>query len=200
MSKNIFEFISRLSQMDIQITLESGKLMVSSETEMDDSILDEIREHKASLISYLGALSAEGGGYESIGHVADKSYYGLSSAQKRLFFLQEFASGSISYNMPMVNYLGRTVDRDRLSEALAGLIRRHESLRTSFERLDGVPYQYVHKEVFFELDEASVSMEESGEYIRSYIRSFDLGKAPLMRSLLLKVDGAGYLWVVDVHH
>ena len=167
---------------------------------LKDLFTKPVLSEQADLIVQLGFVHSEAESYRAIVHVKDVPYYLLSSAQKRLFFLQEFAPESTGYNMPMVNYLGKEVDGKRLQSSLQGLISRHESFRTSFERRDGVPYQHIHADVGFVLDEARVSEEESAAYIRSYIRPFDLGKAPLMRSLLLEVEGVGYLWVVDIHH
>ena len=139
-------------------------------------------------------------GYMAIEKAPHQEYYPLSSAQKRLFFLQEFAPQSTSYNMPMVNYLGKEVDPQRIATVLHQLIARHESLRTGFEKIDGVVMQKIHSDVPFELDTHECLPNEFEDYFHSYIRPFDLAQAPLLRSSLVHIKEVGYAWIVDLHH
>ncbi|HEY0065826.1 MAG TPA: amino acid adenylation domain-containing protein, partial [Flavisolibacter sp.] len=139
-------------------------------------------------------------GYLDIEKAPHREYYPLSSAQKRIFFLQEFAPQSSSYNIPMVNYLGREVDPERIATVLRQLIARHESLRTSFEKIDGAVMQKIHSDAPFELDTHECRPQEFDAYLQSYIRPFNLAQAPLLRSSLVHVTGVGYAWIVDIHH
>jgi tyrocidine synthetase-3 len=139
-------------------------------------------------------------GYLDIEKAPHKEYYPLSSAQKRIFFLQEFAPQSSSYNIPMVNYLGREVDPERIATVLRQLIARHESLRTSFEKIDGAVMQKIHSDAPFELDTHECLPQNFDAYLQSYIRPFNLAQAPLLRSSLVHVTGVGFAWIVDIHH
>ncbi|HEY0066242.1 MAG TPA: condensation domain-containing protein, partial [Flavisolibacter sp.] len=139
-------------------------------------------------------------GYLAIQKAPHREYYPLSSAQKRLFFLQEFAPQGTGYNMPMVNYLGREVDTERINTVLRQLIARHESLRTGFEKTEGVVMQKIHSNVPFKLDIHECLPHEFEGYVHSYIRPFNLAQAPLLRSSLVHIKGAGYAWIVDLHH
>jgi amino acid adenylation domain-containing protein len=139
-------------------------------------------------------------GYLDIEKAPHRDYYPLSSAQKRIFFLQEFAPQSSSYNIPMVNYLGREVDTERIATVLRQLIARHESLRTSFEKIDGAVMQKIHSDAPFELDTHECLPGGFDAYLQSYIRPFNLAQAPLLRSSLVHVTGVGYAWIVDIHH
>ncbi|HET6208874.1 MAG TPA: condensation domain-containing protein, partial [Jatrophihabitans sp.] len=67
----------------------------------------------------------------------------LSSQQAGLWLDSELASNSASYNMISVMRLRGPVDAGLLRTALAGLVARHEALRTSFVEQDGVPRQQV---------------------------------------------------------
>jgi amino acid adenylation domain-containing protein len=138
--------------------------------------------------------------YINIEPAAYREYYPLSAAQKRLYFLYEFAPLSTSYNMPMVNYLGETVDKQRIILALEKLIARHENLRTSFVKIDGTGWQKVHQDVSFELDQHECLPGDFNAWMDAYIRPFDLGAAPLIRSAIVHVKGSGYTWIVDMHH
>jgi amino acid adenylation domain-containing protein len=142
--------------------------------------------------------------------VEKKEYYELFSAQKRLYFLQEMDAGNITYNLPMVLPLKQEVDLDRLESALKELIERHESLRTSFERINGEPVQRIHDEVEFAIEYFELATGVTGKMGKihhstfiiqnSFIRPFDLSQAPLIRSGIIRCIDGNYIWMLDMHH
>jgi amino acid adenylation domain-containing protein len=154
--------------------------------------------------------SSEKGGYVSMVPVEKKEYYTLSSAQKRLYVLSQMENVGIGYNLPMAVMLEGNPDRERLEEAFAGLIKRHESFRTSIEIVEGQPVQRIHEDVKFEIEyyqvEVKVKVEEvrsslfegtrglaplyispAASTIKNFIRPFDLSQAPLLRVGLVKL-------------
>ena len=66
----------------------------------------------------------------------------LSFAQSRLWFLDRFVGGVVTYNMPTVFGIAGPLDVEALGSAIDD-VGRHESLRTIFPDIDGVPYQQV---------------------------------------------------------
>ncbi|CAM5373110.1 hypothetical protein SNARM312S_08027 [Streptomyces narbonensis] len=68
----------------------------------------------------------------------------LSFAQRRLWFLHRFEGPSATYNVPMRLRLDTQPDTDALTSAIGDLIRRHESLRTTFTETNGTPTQHIH--------------------------------------------------------
>ena len=67
----------------------------------------------------------------------------LSYAQQRLWFLNRFEGGVATYNMPTAFRISGALDVEALGAALDDVIARHESLRTIFPDIDGVPLQEV---------------------------------------------------------
>ncbi|POO76511.1 hypothetical protein C1T30_42770, partial [Bacillus sp. MBGLi97] len=90
--------------------------------------------------------------YEAIKPTEQRETYPVSSAQKRIYVLQQLEDGGTGYNMPAVLELEGKLDPERLDRAFKELIKRHESLRTSFEQDGGgEPVQRIHDEVPFTL-------------------------------------------------
>ena len=129
-----------------------------------------------------------------------KDFYSLSSAQRRMYFLYEYAPESIAYNLPHVLKLEGALDRDRLSQSFKALIARYESLRTSFVLMDGEAVQRVHDKVTFTLEYYEAKESETQQIVREFIRPFDLSRAPLVRVGLLKQSARSHLMIVDLHH
>jgi tyrocidine synthetase-3 len=160
----------------------------------------------AQLAGYI--QSAKESLYSSIAPVEEKEYYPLSSAQKRLYYLQQMHKKCVFYNLPMIFIVEGQLRKDHPGKAFRELIRRHESLRTSFQLVDEEPVQRIHDEVEFqvEYDEegtrglAPLPIEPTETLISSFIRPFDLSQAPLLRLEILQIDKEKYLWLFDIHH
>jgi amino acid adenylation domain-containing protein len=151
--------------------------------------------------------------YASIEPVEKREYYALSSAQKRLYFLQQMDAGGISYNLPFFLPLGKEIEKEKLGRILKELIARHESLRTSFIQVNEEPVQKIHDHVEFEMEffdlaakalnsavKSAQEREEIKDIILCFIRRFDLPRGPLVRSGLIMLPDHNYIWMVDMHH
>jgi amino acid adenylation domain-containing protein len=134
--------------------------------------------------------------------VEEKEYYPLSSAQKRLYLLQQMDLDNVHYNMPQTVPLEKNIDMDRLAETLRELIHRHESLRTSFRVINNKIVQKVHDHVEFEMEPYLLQEEKMRETVmQQFIRPFDLSQAPLLRVGLLRTAEADKnILLVDMHH
>ena len=64
-------------------------------------------------------------------------------AQSRLWFIEQLQGPSPVYNMAVALRLGGRLDAEALGAALADVVGRHESLRTVFVAVEGIPQQVV---------------------------------------------------------
>lgn len=138
--------------------------------------------------------------YVRIPAAEPKEFYTVSSAQKRLYFLQKIDSGNTSYNMTEVYILEGDIDRYRLVDTFSKLIQRHESLRTAFELKGDDIVQRILARVDFDIEFFEVEQDKLYETIHALIRPFDLSKAPLIRVGLIKFKYNTYALVLDMHH
>jgi len=147
--------------------------------------------------------------YTGIEPVEEKEYHVLSSAQKRLYFLQQMDKGSTAYNIPSIMILEGILDKGKLEQSIRGLIRRHESLRTSIEVIEEGPVQRIHEHVAFKTENHDLAVKDAKEregvhhssfIIHHFIRAFDLSKAPLLRVGLVKLAEVKHIFMVDMHH
>jgi len=133
----------------------------------------------------------------------------LSFAQERLWFLAQLAPGSPAYNMPFAARLTGRLDRAALAAALSEIVRRHETLRTTFRMGSaGRPAQVIYRSSqiplplldLSSLPEAARGAEARRLAAETALAPFDLARGPLVRSLLIRLAAAEHavLWVT--HH
>jgi hypothetical protein len=142
--------------------------------------------------------------------VEEREYYALSSVQKRLFTLSQFEEG-ITYNVTWIRAIEGDLDKQRVEEVYKILMRRHETLRTSFVVIDGEPVQRVHHygDVEFKLSGMELNTGENNGSeavnkirfaVKNFIKPFHLRQAPLFRVGLGTLSGGRHLLMIDMHH
>jgi len=87
--------------------------------------------------------AAAGAGAAGAAAAAGAAGLPLSFAQQRLWFLDRLAPGSAAYNVPLAVWLLGDLDVPALAAAVATLVRRHETLRTTFHEVAGEPLQVI---------------------------------------------------------
>jgi amino acid adenylation domain-containing protein len=139
--------------------------------------------------------------YQSIQPVEWMEYYPQSSAQKRLYFLDQFDNIGTSYNIFTVLKIHGELETLRYCETFDRLIQRHESLRTSFHSIFNQQVQRVHEasEIHFDIEilEATGTIDEQ---VRLFRHSFDLSQPPLLRAGFLSMSSTEHLLLFDIHH
>ncbi|MEV4543485.1 non-ribosomal peptide synthetase/MFS transporter [Micromonospora echinaurantiaca] len=133
----------------------------------------------------------------------------LSYAQERLWFADQFATGSTAYHVPVAVWLDGEVDPAALGGALGDVTARQESLRMRFPAADdGQPTVVVDPPGPVPLSRATVTADDpddarrqAGQLAREHATDpFDLGTGPLFRALLVEYGPRRWLLSVQAHH
>ena len=132
----------------------------------------------------------------------------LSFAQQRLWFLDRWRPGDPTYNVPGFVRLRGPLCAPALFGALAEVVRRQASLRTTFSDESGVPFQRVSEARGLPVPladlaglPASVLGTEAERLSRDEARApFDLGRGPVLRARLLRVAAEEHRLLLTVHH
>ncbi|MGW2478180.1 amino acid adenylation domain-containing protein, partial [Streptomyces sp. NPDC001665] len=127
----------------------------------------------------------------------------LSFAQRRLWFLHRMEGPSATYNIPLALRLAGSLDEPALEAALADVAERHESLRTVFPSVAGVPCQRV-----LDPDAARPRLrvtETGGRDLPDRLaeaarQGFELGTEPPLRAELFRVGEEEHVLLLVVHH
>jgi len=133
----------------------------------------------------------------------------LSFSQERLWFLDQLAPGGSAYNIARAFDVRGDLDTTALARAVAGIVRRHEALRTAFPDLEGRPVQEIAAaEAPLEIPVIDLTGEpaerreaEIARLVQSEARRpFDLRRGPLLRLLLVRTGAREHTVVLAMHH
>lgn len=129
----------------------------------------------------------------------------MSSAQQRLWFMAELEPDSAEYNALRALRLRGDLDVEALTVAVNRVVERHESLRTTFDAVDGRGVQIVHEHVDRALPVVDVSGRGSAARVEEFLlremgSPYDLRGGPLLRVTLLRLGERDHVLVLGAHH
>ncbi|MFI0976442.1 amino acid adenylation domain-containing protein [Streptomyces sp. NPDC021093] len=127
----------------------------------------------------------------------------LSYAQRRLWFLHRLEGPSATYNVPLVLHLEGALDVPALRLAWSDVVGRHESLRTVFPEVEGVPWQRIlgAAEGVSPFDEVEVAEGELDSALRAGARhAFVLESELPVRVTLFRSGTDRHALLVLMHH
>ncbi len=182
-------------------SLKAMNIISRIHKELDLEIpLTEFLKHPSieGLAHYLDSLKKEN--FVKITASRPLEHYPLSAAQERLYILHKLYPEDTSYNMPQAYRLEGQLDMDKLGRTFQALLDRHESLRTSFPEMDGVPVQKVLPRVELPLVRKFSAADRLDEVLHDLIRPFDFNDAPLMRVSVISTADTDHVMLIDMHH
>lgn len=174
---------------------------------MNDEALDSLKEE---LLAMLLEESEESNARQDLPliPVARDGEIPLSFSQQRQWFLDQFEPGNPLYNIPAAVRLVGRLDVDALARGVNEVLRRHESLRTTFSSLNGLPHQVIAPTLELGLEPVDLSALgaiEREATVKTLARreagkAFDLTSGPLIRVALLRLAAEEHIFMLTVHH
>ncbi|WP_255947985.1 non-ribosomal peptide synthetase [Streptomyces odontomachi] len=159
-----------------------------------------------------------GGANRAGAHTTRPADGGLSAGQRSLWFLERWAPGTATYNVPWAFTLDGPVDHTLLEEALRTIVARHDVLRSVFVERLGEPRRVIRPDLTLDLDlvapTAAPPVGTTGnapdpadreEAARASLKAaarapFDLEHGPLYRAVLVRTDEERSVLLIVLHH
>ncbi|MGA3164142.1 MAG: amino acid adenylation domain-containing protein [Verrucomicrobiota bacterium] len=132
----------------------------------------------------------------------------LSFAQQRLWFFDQLEPGLSAYNIPAAVRLKGPLNLAALEQSLNEIVKRHESLRTTFGKVEGRPTQVIAPSLTIKLpvvDLRKLPASERETEVRRWVtaeaqRPFDLSQGPLVRGTVLRLGDEEHVGLLTMHH
>ncbi|MFP5264068.1 MAG: amino acid adenylation domain-containing protein [Blastocatellia bacterium] len=132
----------------------------------------------------------------------------VSFAQQRLWFIDQLDPGTPAFNIPAAVRIRGPLDVKVLERCFAEIVKRHETLRTSFGSEDGTPVQIIAEHAEFSVpvvDLRGLPADQRMNTVQRHItrdcqRSFDLKRCPLMRATLARMEQDDQVLILMMHH
>lgn len=132
----------------------------------------------------------------------------LSSAQQRLWFLEQLTAGANAYADCYAIRFDGLLDVPALEQALSEVVRRHEALRTTFGQSNGRPTQIVHTAGATSLDVEDFTWCPASERddvmqdvaLEETKKPLSLDQGPLLRTRLIRYGAEEHRLLLVMHH
>ncbi|WDD98093.1 non-ribosomal peptide synthetase [Thalassomonas actiniarum] len=205
----VVTLLTTLKTLQIKLALdEKGDLVVRGDkTALTPALVAQIRQHKPEIVNTLRQNT--GGNVPAITRVPrGEQPLLLSFAQQRLWLLDQIDGGSAHYNITgALNLLG-ALNIQALELSFDEIIKRHESLRTSFVEENNQVVQLIREAGTFKLTSSDCSLlagQEQAQAVKEQIalegsKVFDLSQDLMLRVHLIKCAPQQHVLVVTMHH
>src|SRR2546421_693341 len=161
--------------------------------------------HELKLMKRNGSKPAAG---EKIARRTDRATAPLSYNQQGLWVLSQLMPDSWLYQIPKAVRMTGSLNVPAMRATLNEIVAPHESLRTTFKTIDGIPRQSIAESLYLEttlidlceLPEPEREAEAKRILSSEGRRPFNLVDGPLIRSLLLRMNEDDHILLVTTHH
>ncbi|MCP4155856.1 MAG: amino acid adenylation domain-containing protein, partial [bacterium] len=159
-----------------------------------------------SMAQYINTATQKN--YTPIPEAPEQKTYPLSAIQKRFYIVNSVEGIGTAYNLAQVFEVEGKIDTPRLQNAIHTLIRRHESLRTTYHTGgEGLVQRIWHPEEVtspIDYEDRTKTTQTPAETARTiaahFVVPFALNKAPLLRVKQVSYSRQKHLLIIDTHH
>ncbi|MHC5762542.1 amino acid adenylation domain-containing protein [Nostoc sp.] len=199
------EALSSLGLDSLKVFELKNRIEVDLEVEVSVADFFEGMSTRSLITKILAQLTAEAFiPSKSLSQVQPADVYSLSFAQQRLWFLDRLEPGNPAYNISLAVNLKGQLDISLLEQSLNEIIRRHETLRTTFTTANGQPVQIIADSLKLSLSVINIELQ-SNVAVQKLLtqesqRPFDLTHGPLLRAKLLRLAQQEHILLLEMHH
>ncbi|NES72900.1 MAG: non-ribosomal peptide synthetase, partial [Okeania sp. SIO2D1] len=154
------EFVSYLQNLGVKLWIDGEQLRYRSpKGVITPELKQSIVERKADILKLLkkAQKNRQSDAASSIQPISREQVIPLSHAQQRLWFIEKMGLSRNAYNIPTILHLVGQLDEVALEKSLNQIITRHEILRTTFEKINGIPVQVIKPPFELELPKTDLS-------------------------------------------
>ena len=138
---------------------------------------------------------------ENISQVAEKEFYELSSAQKRIYYASKMiGEENIVYNVPGAILVNEILNKEKVEKCFKKIIEKQSVFRTCFVIDNEEVKQKIQNKVKFNVETFENESSELENIINNFPKPFNLEIAPLLRVELHYLDSKKTLLLLDSHH
>ncbi|MEO8804846.1 MAG: amino acid adenylation domain-containing protein [Burkholderiaceae bacterium] len=200
----------RLRAADIRLSLEEDRLNISApKGALTPELRAELERGRDAIKAHLRqteqARQSAADGVRPIPRAADMA---VSHTQQRLWFMKQMDPDNAAYNVPGAFRMHGALDVKALEAALADLVERHESLRTRFVSIEGVPRCVVETAARAPLErldlravaEAQREAQAMEHLVELARRPFDTSRCPLLHASLIQLADQSHIFAFVLDH
>lgn len=205
---NALKVLQEANNYGIEVFLDNDKLKIKVDetVELNDDVLNKIKENKDAIISLLADSTTEtlesidltvsnGSGFEHDKHIA-------SANQERVWFIDK-VFGSSHYHIPCIFRLKGNLVQPALEFAFQALIHRHEILRTTYLEENGQLFQIIGKpfqEINGKVARINAGSNLEAQILQLHLLPFNLEKDFPVRLTIIDINDSENLIVFTIHH
>ncbi|WP_440054276.1 amino acid adenylation domain-containing protein [Pseudoalteromonas sp. T1lg65] len=189
----IKQWIAELDEQGIYVYLQAQQLKLRTKlSAVPADILAQIKAHKDALLQYLQQQTRSGK---------------LSYAQQRIWFIEQYESGSTAYNMTGLLVLSKPIAGKHLGQALNRVLSHYQVLRSHFVEQNEEVLQVVDEQTQLTLNCISAPEDVSKQQVLALLEEelqhvFCLSTELLVRATLITADNSdqGRWLSITMHH
>jgi amino acid adenylation domain-containing protein len=209
--QQIIKLMGQLRELGCRISADGDNLRLrKTKNDIPSELIQQIKINKTEILAFLNTAKDQAvTSQKDIPKLPTNALKQLSFAQQRLWFLGQIENSNATYNMPMSLQLEGKLNVDVLSESLAYVIDRHESLRMYFPTVEGQPkiriknienFNILSVQDLSNLDQPTQSIMVQ-TLINNHVQEpFNLKTGPLFKAKLLQLKDDQFILLLNMHH